>query len=141
MIREFETEDKEQALDAWEKAAREAYTFFDESFFKKERKTLSDANFDVTEKWAYEADGKVVGFVAMIENEVGGIFVDPAYQGRGIGRALMDKVRETREFLELSVFEKNKIGRRFYDRYGFKHVGDVMNEEFGEMELRLRIDC
>jgi putative acetyltransferase len=71
---------------------------------------------------------------------VGGVFVHPDHQGRGIGRALMDRARATRTFLELNVFEANAIGRRFYDAYGFEFVDRYINERSGQAELRLRLD-
>ena len=61
-------------------------------------------------------------------------------QGRGFGRALMDRARSIRPFLELNVLEANGIGRRFYETYGFelidRHVGEATNQP----ELRLRLD-
>jgi putative acetyltransferase len=44
----------------------------------------------------YEAEGRVVGFLALIGNEVGAIFLDPDRPGPGIGRALMDNARDRR---------------------------------------------
>ncbi len=86
----------------------------------------------------HEADGRVAGFLALIGNEVGAVFVDPDLQGRGIGRALMDHARERRPFLELTVFEANTIGRRFYDAYGFEFVSRQVHDETAQPELRLR---
>jgi putative acetyltransferase len=86
-----------------------------------------------------EIDGSVVGFLSLIGNEVGAIFVDPDHQGRGIGRALMDGARDSRPFLELSVFEANSAGRGFYDAYGFELAGRQVNEDTGLPELRLRL--
>lgn len=93
-----------------------------------------------TEAWVYEAHGQVAAFIALIgEREVGGFFVDPALQRQGIGRALMDHARELRGRLELDVFEENEQGRRFYDRYGFRRVGDHVHEATGRVELRLEL--
>ncbi|HSJ84577.1 MAG TPA: GNAT family N-acetyltransferase [Acidimicrobiia bacterium] len=87
-----------------------------------------------------ETDGRVVGFLCLVGNEVGGIFVDPCHQGRGVGRALMDHARRARPHLELAVFEDNLIGRRFYDAYGFLQVDRRIHAESGLHELRLRLD-
>ena len=75
----------------------------------------------------------------MMDNEVGGLFVAPGAQRRGIGRALMDHVRASRDNLELEVFEANEIGRAFYDAYGFEVVGERPDEDTGFCVLRLRL--
>lgn len=48
------------------------------------------------ETFIHEIDERVIGLVALVGNEVGGIFVHPEHQGRGIGRALMDHARSSR---------------------------------------------
>lgn len=139
MIREYKPEDQQQTLDVWYNASVIAHHFLDEAFFEQERKNLSEGSFSNVETWVYEQDGKIVGFIAMIENEVGGLFVEPDFQGRGIGRQLMDHVRQSREYLELEVFKENAIGRRFYDRYGFKLVKEQTNKETGQPALWLKL--
>lgn len=139
MIREYKPEDQQQTLDVWYNASVIAHHFLDEAFFEQERKNLSEGSFSNVETWVYEQDGKIVGFIAMIENEVGGLFVGPDFQGRGIGRQLMDHVRQSREYLELEVFKENAIGRRFYNRYGFKLVKEQTNKETGLPALWLKL--
>lgn len=89
------------------------------------------------ETWIFEADAIVVGFVSLVGNEVGGIFVHPDHQGRGIGRALMDRAASLRDELTLDVFEDNAVGRRFYDRYGFQFEHKHVHERTGHMHIRL----
>jgi putative acetyltransferase len=82
----------------------------------------------------------VVGFISLIDTEVGAVFVDLDYQGRGIGRALMDHARASRTFFELDVFEANRSGRGFYRACGFRLVDRHVNDKAGQVELRLRLD-
>ena len=86
----------------------------------------------------HEDDGRVVGFVALIGNEVGAIFVHPSHQRKGIGHGLMDKAKEVREELEVEVFVKNTIGRAFYAKYGFEPVAEKVHDKTGFDLLRLR---
>ncbi len=83
----------------------------------------------------------MVGFISLLGNEVGGIFVDPMWHGQGIGRALMDHARASRDYLELEVFEANEIGRAFYNAYGYTAVGERLDAKTGLRQLRLRFDC
>ncbi len=78
--------------------------------------------------------------------EVWAIYVDPAAQGRGVGRALMETAVRglaTRGFDEavLWVFEANVSARGFYERLGWSPDGAAKAFEIGgaaPMELRYR---
>jgi len=139
MIRPCTSGDIEELLDVWYRASLIAHRFLTEEFFEDERTEIVERWLPSAETNVYEADGRVVGFIALIGNEVGAIFVDPDHQGRGIGRVLMDHARRSRPFLELDVFEANGIGRRFYDAYGFQVVDRHVNDRTGHFELRLRL--
>jgi putative acetyltransferase len=141
MIRAYEETDLEALLDAWYSASQIGHPFLDEAFLTRERKAIATEYLPNTETWVYEQDGVVVGFIALAGNEVGGIFVDADHHGQGIGRALMDHARGLREVLVLDVFNDNQTGLRFYDRYGFRQVGEHLHEETGFMLLRLELDC
>lgn len=139
MIRPYRPEDLEALLDVWYEASLIAHPFLDEAFLQKERIKIRDVYTPMTETWVYEEEGHVVGFISLIEIEVGAIFVYPSHQGKGIGRALMDKARSIRPTLELDVFKANPIGRAFYERYGFVFVREGLHEETGQPILRLRL--
>ena len=140
MIRPYVADDLAAVLDVWEEAARVAHPFLDEQFFADEREQIASTWMPVAETSVHEVDGRVVGFVAMLGNEVGGLFVHPDHQRTGIGRALLDSVRATREFLELDVFERNELGRPFYAEYGFREIGRHVSDVAGEVEVRLRYE-
>ena len=141
MIRKYGAEDLAELLDVWYEAAQLAHPFWTHDFFEQERRNISQEFLPVAETWVFESEGLVVGFIALLGNEVGGIFVAPTQHGQGIGRALMDHARASRDHLELEVFEANEIGRAFYDAYGFAVVGEQLDEKTGLRLLRLRLDC
>ena len=139
-IRPYTNDDLDDVLDAWYLASQQAHPFLDEDFFDTERTLTSDQFLPASETWVFEIHGRVVGSISLLDNEVGGIFVTPAHQNQGIGRALMDHVAATRPHLELEVFEANAIGRRFYDAYGFLPVSGGFDEATGQPMIRLRIE-
>lgn len=126
-------------LDAWYSASQVAHPFLSQDFFEQERRNIRDLYLPYSETWVFDLDGVVVGFMSLIGNEVGGIFVDSAFHRHGIGRALMDHARGTRDELELDVFKDNAVGRSFYEKYGFSQVGEHLHEETGLMQLRLKL--
>ena len=142
MIRKYDPHDLVELIGVWYDAAQIAHPFWSSEMFDRERRNISEKFLKIAETWVFEEEEEqVVGFIALLDNEVGGIFVSPRRQGRGIGRALMDHARASRDHLELDVFEANEIGRAFYDAYGFDIVGERLDKETGLRVLRLRLDC
>lgn len=139
MLRKYESTDLEDLLSAWAAASAVAHPFLSEQFLEQERRKIPSVYLPNAETWVWETDGRVVGFVALLGNEVGAIFVDPRFQRAGIGRALMDRARASREDLEVEVFKANALGRAFYARYGFKLMQEKTHEETGFEVMRLRL--
>ena len=88
-----------------------------------------------------EADGRVVGYLGASGGLLDDLFIDPAWQGRGLGRTLAEAqlARGIRP-VTLEVFEQNLPARRLYEVLGFRTVGRFWNEIDGAMELRCRLD-
>jgi len=139
-IRRFQPADLNELLSAWENASREAHAFLTEAFFIQERVNIPNVYLPNADTWVVLDNGKVVGFIALIDQEVGGFFIDPVHQGKGLGRALLDQAHSLHSTLELDVFKKNTIGRHFYQIYGFRCIGEKMHEETAETLLRLRYE-
>ena len=72
-------------------------------------------------------DGVVKGFVRINGDEIEKLFVEPAFQGRGIGGELISRAVTERGAGRLLVLEKNLGGIRFYERHGF-HLTDRKQE-------------
>jgi ribosomal protein S18 acetylase RimI-like enzyme len=79
------------------------------------------------------ADGKVVGYVTtrlFPEGKLGQIpnlAVDPAYQGKGVGRALLDHAinffrSRGMQAAKIETLEQNARGQSLYPSMGFKEV-------------------
>jgi putative acetyltransferase len=85
------------------------------------------------------ADGRVVGFISLLGNEIGAIFVDPGFHRSGIGHALVRHAQALRGELEVEVFERNLLGRAFYAKLGFEPVHQKVHEPTGFEIIRLRL--
>lgn len=140
MIRKYEEKDLDELLDVWYRASLVAHSFLSDGFFEQERKNIREIYMDMAETWVYEEGGRVVGFISLIENEVGAIFVLPESQGKGIGRKLMDKARELYGVLEVEVFAENIQARQFYEHYGFVAFREYTHEETGFKQVRMRLE-
>lgn len=139
MIRKYRPEDLEDLLGVWEAASAVAHPFLSAEFIEQERHNIPNLYIPNTETWIWEADGRVVGFIALMGNEIGAVFVAPSVQRRGIGHSLVDHAKKQRDELEVEVFKLNAIGRAFYAKYGFVQINESIHEETGCELLRLRL--
>lgn len=140
-IRQYHDRDLEAVLSAWENASKLAHPFLSSSFQEQVRKDIPALYLPNADTWVVEHNGDVVGFIALIGNEVGAIFLQPKYQGLGLGWLMMDKAQMLHGNLEVEVFEKNSIGREFYRKYGFTEMGKSLHEMSGEQVLRLSFEA
>jgi GNAT superfamily N-acetyltransferase len=79
--------------------------------------------------WLWEEDGKVLGFSAADTRDgtIFALFIDPAHEGRGIGRALfakaLDSLREAGHETGSLTTQPGSRADRFYQRAGWKAIG------------------
>jgi len=137
-IRPYLDKDLNELLLAWENASNIAHPFLKDDFLAQERKNISDLYLPNADTWVVDFDNQVVGFIALIGNEVGAIFIQPEHQGNKMGKLMMDKAQELHGDLEVEVFEKNSTGRNFYAQYGFKLIEKKVHEQTGERIHRLK---
>lgn len=137
MIRKYQAEDADAVVRCWRKASDLAHPFLSRAFLEQEASNVRNIYLARAETWVTEIDGAVVGFIALIDNDIGGLFLDPEHHGRGLGRAMVDKAVAEKGTLRVEVFEANRIGRRFYDTYGFRETGRYVHEATGQITCRL----
>jgi putative acetyltransferase len=137
-IRPYKNSDLEAVLSSWETATRLAHPFMTDEFIAQERINVAEVYMPITDTWVVDIDGNIEGFIALMGNEVGAIFLQPKYHGKGAGKALMDKAQELHGDLEVEVFKDNSIGRKFYSHYGFEQLEEKLHEPTGQQVLRLK---
>ncbi|GAC10836.1 GNAT family N-acetyltransferase [Paraglaciecola chathamensis] len=136
-IRQYLASDLPLVLSSWEAATRLAHPFMTDEFIDQEGINVAEVYMPNTNTWVAEIDNIVEGFIALMGNEVGAIFLQPYCHGKGIGKALMDKAQELHGDLDVEVFKDNSIGRSFYARYGFKQIEEKLHAPTGKQILRL----
>lgn len=137
MIREYTTKDIGQIMNIWYDVSALAHPFLDPAFVEKVKKDMREIYIPNAETWVYEEHNTVVGFISMLGNEIAGLFVKPDQHSKGIGTQLVNHVKKLNEELEVEVFEKNIIGRTFYNKYGFTQISRYTHPETGNEILRM----
>jgi GNAT superfamily N-acetyltransferase len=89
-----------------------------------------------------EVEGRIVGVVQVVGNELKALYVEPAAQGAGLGAALLDLACERLRAAGyadamLWVFEANGHARGFFERRGWLADG-ARDERLGTSVLRYR---
>jgi len=141
VIRPYHPDDTDAIVDVWYAASRLAHPFLTPEFMEAERRRIRELYLPNAETWVCVLDGDVRAFIALLGDEVGGLFAHPDYHKRGLGRALMDKAAGLRDRLFLDVFKENHIGRAFYESYGFRYRDEHVHEETGHLLVRMEYDC
>lgn len=137
MIRKYEDNDIETVVSIWRAASELAHPFLTKAFLDQENDNMRNIYLAFAETWVVEIDNSVIGFIALVENEIGGLFLDPKFHGQGFGRGLVDKAVAERGTLKVEVFKENVIGRSFYDAYGFRENEEFIHEPTGQATLRM----
>ena len=91
-----------------------------DEYFKKEEILSHIYVFD---------DGLIRGFVQMEQREICKLYVDPFFQGAGIGKALIEYAVKELHGEYLWALEKNTRAVSFYQRQGFRLTGERKFEE------------
>ncbi len=88
--------------------------------------------FKTCELWGYFDNQQLVGTIAFREGWIDQLYVLPASQGRGVGKALLETAKARWLRLSLWTFQRNGNARRFYEQQGFVLVDQTdgsTNEE------------
>lgn len=138
MIRKHTHDDLERILDVWYASSTLAHPFLKSDFVAKVKSDMRNIYLPDSETWVYEVDDEIIGFISMISNEIGGLFVEPGRIGSGIGTQLLNFIGEIHPILEVEVFAQNSIGRAFYAKHNFHLLKEFVHPETGEVLFRLK---
>ena len=107
MIRRFNKNDINDVMQIWENENIKAHKFISKEYWESNYNFVKES-LPKAEIYVYIIKEKIVGFVGLDNNYIEGIFVDTNNQCNGIGTSLLNKVKESRNSLTLSVYKKIK---------------------------------
>lgn len=140
MIREMEEADANQVARIWLDSNREAHDFIPAEYWEENYQAVKEALLQ-GEVYVCEMEmaGKtdIVGFIGLNEDFIEGIFVRDNVRSRGVGRELLDYVKDRRNQLMLGVYQKNLRAIRFYQREEFLVRQEGVDGNTGEKEYTM----
>ncbi len=121
-IRAYRPDDNTALTEIWHEASRIAHGFLGKETLLAHRKLVSETYLPGAETWVACVDTVPVGFLGLLEDFIGGLFISPEWQGQGIGQALVLHGLSLRSCLRLDVYAANEAALRFYLRMGFRET-------------------
>lgn len=115
----------------WFEASLKAHPFIGVPRLVEQRRLVEEEYLPKAETWVASLDGEAVGFISLLDNFIGGIFVAPEWQGIGVGRKLIAYALERNGELSLEVYIANRRAVRFYASLGFREVSRRDVDNFG----------
>ncbi|MBB1139895.1 N-acetyltransferase [Myroides sp. WP-1] len=135
MIRLFVATDSKEVVELWYEASVLAHDFIAPEYWQEKKEDMAQIYIPNSETYVYEKEKHILGFVSLIGNYIAAIFVAPNQQGKGIGKELMQFVKQKKSTLELGVYAKNTNSIAFYKKQGFVVVEEKLDEPTGEREV------
>ncbi|EOC7011384.1 N-acetyltransferase [Escherichia coli UTI89] len=130
MIREAQRSELPALLELWLESTTWGHPFIKSSYWRDCIPLVRDAYLANAQNWVWEEDGKLLGFVSIMEGRfLAAMFVAPKAVKRGIGKALMQYVQQRHPHLMLEVYQKNQPAIDFYHAQGFHIVDCAWQDE------------
>ena len=131
MIRKLLNGDIDRIADIWLKTNLKAHYFISNQYWKSNYELVKEM-MSQYEVYVFEADKMIQGFVGLNDKYIEGIFVSDEMQSCGIGKLLLDYVKDKKVSLRLNVYQKNARAISFYQREGFIIQCEGLDEYTGE---------
>ena len=139
MIKKLQKTDINRVADIWLKTNLKTHYFIPEQYWTNNYEVVKEM-LPQAEVYVYEDDKIIQGFVGINNEYIEGIFVSDEMQSHGIGKILLDHIKDKKVRLQLNVYQKNVRAISFYQREGFTIQGKQMDEFTGEKEYVMNWD-
>lgn len=133
MIRKLTGADIDETATIWLETNIKAHDFISTEYWQ--------SNFDMmkemllqAELYVYESEGSIQGFIGLNDEYIAGLFVSEQAQSHGIGKCLLNFMKDQKRKLSLSVYQKNIRAIHFYQREGFVIQCEKIDEHTDEKE-------
>lgn len=136
MIRKFEKNDIKEVMRIWENENIKAHDFISKDYWKNNYKHVKEI-LPKSEVYVYVFNEQILGFIGINNNLIEGIFVNENNHNTGIGTALLNKVKESKDNLTLSVYKKNTNSIKFYEKNNFIIINEKVDKNTNEIEYEM----
>lgn len=136
MIRAYREADLTAVMQIWLDTNIKAHSFIPKEYWTGNypfvEKVLPQAEIYVFEE---NHPNEIMGFIGLTDHYIAGLFVKEAVQSQGIGKQMLNYVKDNRSSMSLSVYQKNARAVSFYQREGFAVQSENVDDSTGEKEF------
>ena len=136
MIRKLQKADLNDVAYLWLDTNLKAHNFISAEYWNTNFEFVKEM-LPQAEVYVYEDDKMIQGFVGLNDEYIEGIFVSDEMQSCGIGKFLLDYIKDKKVSLRLNVYQKNARAISFYQREGFIIQCEDLDEATGEKEYTM----
>lgn len=133
MIRSLQKADINRVADIWLDTNLKAHSFISAQYWESNYELVKEM-LSQAEVYVYEDDQKIQGFIGLSDKYVEGIFVSEKMQSQGIGKLLLNYIKDRKDVLRLNVYQKNIRAIHFYQREGFEIQCEGLDEATDEKD-------
>ena len=133
MIRELQQADIHRVAQIWLDTNLKTHYFVPAQYWKNNFELVEEMLLQA-EVYVYEDNQQIQGFTGLSDEHIEGIFISAEMQSHGIGKLLLDHLKNIKTKLLLNVYQKNTRAICFYQREGFQIQSENLDEATGEKE-------
>ena len=136
MIRELRKVDINKVAEIWLDTNIKTHYFISAQYWKSNFELVKELLLQAT-VYVYEDKQEIQGFIGLSNEYIEGIFVSEEMQSCGIGKLLLNYIKDKKDRLQLNVYQKNARAISFYQREGFIIQCEGLDEATGEKEYTM----
>jgi len=110
-IRKLKSNDIAVVVELWYDTSVQAHNFISSEYWEENKKAMANVYLPNSETYLAIRNDNIDGFISMVDNLLSALFVKTNFQGNGIGKKLLNYIKERRETIQLKVYKK-KFHRR-----------------------------
>ena len=137
MIRVMRKADIDRVADIWLETNLRAHYFIPAQYWKNNFEYVKEMMLQA-EVYVYERDHEIQGFIGLNDEYIEGLFVSDKMRSHGIGKLLLNYMKNRKSELVLNVYQKNTRATSFYQREGFEIQGEGLDKATGEKEYMMK---
>ena len=135
MIRKMRPTEVDVVGDIWLNGNLEAHDFIDKDYWINHLDEVKE-QFKQADIYVYDSQG-IQGFAGLTDNYIAGIFVKKEARNQGVGKQLLDYLKQRYDKLTLDVYTKNKNAFKFYQNNDFCISVESIDEDSNEKDYQM----